>query len=276
MRSHIVPSFFGAYLKETSATGYLRGALAPNLRKQDLLTKELLCSECEGRLSVWEKDFKEFALEKVQDDRYTELEYGPWLLRFIVSISWRVLVTGWTPPTAEHPKLSALLRGTLENWRLFLLDARKQPGSEHHFFVIAGFPVSMPSDAHQKTIHYLLRSIDAGTAGNGRTFFVYTKALRSLIFSPIVPASPRGWINTRVHAGAGKLVSPQKIAMPGFGEFLSSRVGDVFSHALSAKQRAKITEAILHNPERALSSESHEVHKATRRLITNPKAKGAW
>ena len=275
-RSHIVPSFFGAYLKETSATGYLRGGSVPNLRKQDLLTEELLCNACEGRFAVWKKDFKELALEKVQHDRYTELDYGPWLLRFIVSVSWRVLVAGWRQLATERPRLSSLITSTSENWRLFLLDARKHPGTEHHLFVVAGSPVSISADAHEKTLHYLLRSIDAGTGGNGRTFFVYTKALRSLIFSPIVPSSPRGWINTRVHTGCGKLISPQAIAMPGFGEFLSSRVRDSFSETLSERQRTKITEAVLRNPERALSSESYEVHKATQRLITNRKTKDGW
>ena len=32
--SHIIPSFAGNYLKATSATGYLRDAVKPNVRRQ--------------------------------------------------------------------------------------------------------------------------------------------------------------------------------------------------------------------------------------------------
>ena len=38
-KSHIIPAFFGSYLKKTSATGYLRSGEAPNLRVQDLQTR---------------------------------------------------------------------------------------------------------------------------------------------------------------------------------------------------------------------------------------------
>lgn len=55
--SHIIPKFAGKWLKETSATGYLRTAENPNVRKQDLPTEKLLCYDCEGLLSLWEKAF---------------------------------------------------------------------------------------------------------------------------------------------------------------------------------------------------------------------------
>jgi hypothetical protein len=155
---------------------------------------------------------------------------------------------------------------TVENWRLFLVGDRKQPGSEHHLFVFAGAPLNMPPGLHDKTLHYMLRAVDASTGGNGRTLFVYSKALRSLMFSPIVPASPTGWTNTRVHAGEGKLVSPQTLGMVGFGDFLNSRVHEAFQQPLSERQQARIRDAILRDPQRALTSESFKVHEATKRL----------
>ena len=163
-QSHIVPSFFGAYLKETSATGYLRGALEPNLRIQDLSKEDLLCDSCEGRLSVWEGKYKEEAFDKVQDDSFRELEYGPRLLLFLVSLSWRVLVTQRADFVAKHPQFSDIVEKTLENWRLFLVEERSQPASEHHLFVFAGIPESMPDGLHEKILHYMLRSVDATVA----------------------------------------------------------------------------------------------------------------
>lgn len=266
-QSHIVPSFFGAYLKETSATGHIRGAETPNLRVQDLLRKELLCDSCEGRFAVWEKAYKENAFQNVQDDGFTQLDYGSWLLPFLVSLSWRVLVTEKEGLAEDYPQFSAIVERTLENWRLFLLGNRRQPGSEHHLFIFAGIPETMPVESHEKSLHYMLRAVDATAAVGSRTLFIYTKALRSLVFSPILPASPSGWMNTRVHAGQGKLLSPQKIAMAGFGKFFNSRVGEVFCQPISEKQMGRIGEAMMRNPERALSSESHKVYRASVQLL---------
>jgi hypothetical protein len=237
------------------------------LRIQDLVKEELLCDACEGRFAVWEKDYKEKAFYAIQDDNFTQLQYGPWLLPFLVSLSWRALVAEKEGLAATHPQFSGLVERTLENWRLFLLGDCKQPSSEHHLFIFAGVPVTMPVDSHEKTLHYMLRSIDAAAAAGNRVLFIYTKALRSLVFSPILPARPSGWVNTRVHAGQGKLLSPQKIAMAGFGGFLNSRIEDAFGQPISEKQMGKIGDAMMRNRERALSSESHGVHRASKQLL---------
>jgi hypothetical protein len=265
--SHIVSSFFGAYLKETSATGHLRSADTPNLRVQDLRKERLLCDACEERLSVWEGEYKEKAFKLLQDDNFRGLEYGAWLLPFLVSISWRVLAAEQKELITRRPKFRGVVERTLQNWRLFLLGERSQPQSEHHLFVFAGIPQSMPPDSHERSLDYVYRAVDATTAVGNRGIFVYTKALRSLIFSPIVPSTPSGWENTRVHAGQGRLVSPQKIAMRGFGAFFNSRIELAFGRPLSGKQLTKIEEAMVQNPDRALASESYKVRVASRKLI---------
>jgi hypothetical protein len=266
--SHIVPSFFGTYLKETSATGYLRGAGAPNLRVQDLVKRRLLCDRCEGRFAVWEGQFKEKAFKAVQNDGFRELEYGDWLLLFLVSVSWRVLISEVADGLVRrNPQFSKAIEAARESWRLFLLGERKQPRSEHHLFIFAGLPQSVPADYHPKSLDYIYRAVDATSGFAKRVLFIYTKALRSMFFSPIVPSSPGGWTNTRVHAGFGRMVSPQKIAMPGFGGFINSRVAACFGHSLSDKQIAKIADVMVTNPDRALASESYKVHLAGRSLI---------
>lgn len=268
-QSHIVPSFFGSYLKETSATGYLRSGETPDLRVQDLPRQNLLCDCCEGRFAVWEKAFKEDVLPSVQSDRFKELKYGPSLLPFLVSVSWRILAVQQELLDKTHPQVSPAVSRTLENWRLFLLGKRKQPGSEHHLFVIAGVPVKMPPSSHEKMLQYLLRGIDAGTSGDSHTLFVYAKPLRSLIFSPVAPASPKGWIGTRVHSGVGRIGPRQRIEMAGFLEFLNSRVTECHGKPVSEIQRRKISEAIIRQPERALASESYRVHRASKQLMAD-------
>jgi hypothetical protein len=271
-QSHIIPAFFGSYLKETSATGYLRSGETPNLRVQDLPKQNLLCDCCEGRFAVWEKAFREEVLPLVQSDGFEELKYGPSLLRFLVSLSWRILAVQQELLAKTHPQVSLAVSRTLENWRLFLLGKSKQPGSEHHMFVIAGVPVEMPPSSHEKMLHYLLRGIDAGTSGDSRTLFVYAKPLKSLIFSPVIPTLSKGWIGTRVHSGTGRLGPRQRIEMAGFLDFLNSRVTECHAKPLSENQRRKIGEAIVRQPERALASESYRVHRASKQLMVIRKA----
>lgn len=272
--SHIVPSFFGRYLKETSATGFLRGAVSPNKRQQDLAKGFLLCGECEQRFSRWENEFSAVALPVVQSDDFQVLRYGPWLLPFVVSVSWRVLVSDRDDLVRDYPQFKEQVDEVLEEWRLFLLELRRNPGTEHHIFVFAGVPEKVPSEAHRKLLHYMLRSIDASEGVSSRQLFVYVKPLRTLMFSPIVPRYPAGWTNTRIHLGTASLMGPQEIAMKGFGDFLNSRVEECFSTQLSAEQQAKIREAIVGNPAKALSSESYKVHKATQKLFGAARASG--
>ena len=265
--SHVIPAFFGRYLKETSATGFLRGAVSPNKRVQDLAKEFLLCEECEQRFSGWEREFSGLALPVVQGDDFRVLRYGPWMLPFIVSLSWRVLVSDRDDLLQGHSHFTEEVGKVLESWRLFLLGRRRDPGTEHHVFVFAGVPTSVPDDAERQLLHYMLRTIDATEGISSRTLFVYVKALRTLVFSPIVPRYPSGWKNTRIHPGTASLRSPQRIFMKGFGDFLSSRVKEAFSTPLSAAQQGKIREAMLSDPRKALSSESYRVHKATQKLF---------
>jgi hypothetical protein len=56
-RSHIVPSFVGKWLKDTSVTGFLRHGIDQSLRQQDIPKQPLLRSSCEFRFSMFEDRF---------------------------------------------------------------------------------------------------------------------------------------------------------------------------------------------------------------------------
>jgi hypothetical protein len=53
--SHILAGFVYRWMKETSATGYLRFGQQPNLRVQDGVKLHLLCAE--DRFNQWETQF---------------------------------------------------------------------------------------------------------------------------------------------------------------------------------------------------------------------------
>jgi hypothetical protein len=266
-RSHIVPAFAVRYLKATSATGHLRSAIDPDLRRQDLETTPLLCHDCEQVISASERQFSLLAFPLVQDDNFREFEYGPWLLRFAVSLSWRMLVTWKADVECDFPQFRSLLASTLEGWRLFLGGERKSPGTEHHLFVFAGIPTKLSGDLHPKLLHYVLRSIDATPVVGQRCLAGYVKMLRSLFYSPILPHKPSGWKQTRIHAESGRLMSAQEVRMRGFGGLLDDRIREAFATPLSEAQINKINKTVLKDPNRALSSESYKVHRATRSIF---------
>jgi hypothetical protein len=55
--SHILPAFVYRWMKDTSATGYVRSSQQPNVRAQDGVKVHLLCGDCEARLNQWETEF---------------------------------------------------------------------------------------------------------------------------------------------------------------------------------------------------------------------------
>lgn len=271
--SHIIPAFAGRYLKDTSATGYLRDGLNPNIRRQDTAKQPLLCSDCEQIFSSFEREFSQKAFPVLQGDDYRELEYGPWLLKFAVSLSWRILIINHPEVEKDVPHFKQPIQEALENWRLFLLGRRKQPGPQHHLFVMgipeSIFPTSASKDLHPQTFNYLLRGIDATEFVTDKSVGVYAKMLRSIFYSPIVPLSATGWNNTRIHAGPGRLISPQRLNMPEFVGFIQARIVELHTKQMSENQRRKVSEAMLRDPEHTVNSESFRIHQATRRLLGN-------
>ena len=265
--SHIVPAFNGKYLKDTSATGFLRDSENPNHRRQDLFKQKLLCSECEQIIGRIEQSFSTDSFPILQSDSFTSLAYDQSLLAFAVSISWRTLVTRYVSLVADFPMFAPKLAATMESWRRFLLGLQSKPDSEHHLFVFSGFPNSMPPDPHPKSLYYLLRGIDVTAVVGSGVLAIYAKLMRMMFYSPIIPRNPTGLTNTRIHAGAGRLISPQTLAIPGFMDFVKSRIAEAYSEPLSRNQVRVITEAILKDPERVARSESLKVRKASRRLI---------
>ena len=90
-RSHIIPKFVYRYIKETSATGFLRHAMVPNQRIQDGIKIDLLCLECERLFSKDEDCFKDNIFDQIILEKKYDLRYGEPFLRFAASISWRVI-----------------------------------------------------------------------------------------------------------------------------------------------------------------------------------------
>jgi hypothetical protein len=264
--SHVIPAFVIRYLKDTSATGHLR-APGSSGRIQDLPTPDLLCSPCEQIFARFEREFSLRAFPKIQSDDFQGFEYGEWLLKFAVSLAWRVLTVDARDVAELTPKWTAKIGATLEAWRKYLLGLQNSPHTIHHLFVFPGLPDEVPDDSHPKSLHYYLRAVDATVLDGRNNLGVYCKLLRSIFYSPIVPAKPSGWSGTQIYAGGGTLIlSHQSLTSSQFGGFLQSRVRLGFNQSLSEKAIAQITKSIKKNPQRAAESETFTVHEVSKEL----------
>lgn len=258
--SHIIPRFVINWLKESSATGFLRGAENPNLRLQDAAKMPLLCSDCEERFSRFERHFAEQIFHPYQNMGTQKFAYDESLLKFIVSISWRTLFTQQQVLNGEAPDLVPYAKSALNTWGNYLLELRQDEGNyEHHMFFLDFVDVRRnTAEIPSKFQFYTQRTIDGCLALGKGIVFAYTKFPGVILVSAIHPPKLEGWVSTRIKRGGGEIASPQEIAFPGFYEFLIDRVKRAFNSGISNIQKNRISKSIRNNPERALFSRTFE------------------
>ena len=154
--SHIISKFIGKELKKSSGSQTFVDGINPqkNPKPQDTPKEFLLCGQCEQLFSKWETDFRNKVMPANQS-LLIPINYGDWMLKFAVSISWRVLAYHkYARPYTEDevtskdlakffPALAPEGHGeaanALETWRSFLLGNRTNviPFNQH-FLVLNG------------------------------------------------------------------------------------------------------------------------------------------
>lgn len=250
--SHIIPRFAVRWLRETSATGYLRGK-SINLRLQDARRIRLLCEACEQRFGRWERTFAETIFRPYLDDRVTDFEYDEWLLKFVVSLAWRTAQTKSTHLSLEQS--NALKRAT-KRWSRFLLGDARSPGPHQHHFMLSNAVRVADGPAPEGFFTYMLRSFDS-TIVNGRTDVIAFTKLPGMVFaSYVIPRRPSGWHGTAI-VTSGRLTERQSLANGSFAEFLANRTAEVIGDQTYSPKQAEIIERdAMANP-KLLESESH-------------------
>lgn len=270
--SHVIPSFVYKWLKNTSGTGFIRFGLEPNKRAQDGYTRPWLCDECEGRFNTWETEFAN-AIFHPMNSGIDRISYGPSLLKFCTSVSWRVLLFFIEEVgLADWPtNLREATNRANEVWKQFLLDERTNPDShEQHL---------LPLEAVQSFTHgyvptninrYFLRTVDLDIVRGEKTAIVYSKLGRFVIVGFIieVPHPPR-WVGTKVHVRHG-IIEPRNYSVPeNFGDYLfgqARKMADLQSR-ISGRQNEKIIEIYTKDIDRIARSKTVEAMSHDVRLF---------
>jgi hypothetical protein len=262
--SHIIPQFVAKWLKDTSATGYLRQAVNPNLRKQDFPAQELLCDKCENRLSRWETQFSQSIFIPYWDGE-TEFAYNDWLLKFAVSLIWRAGIVQLENFRQYKPNLVHHLERALAVWKDYLLDKVSSPKPYAHHLFFMDFVESVKGIILPEGFHwYTSRSVDTTIFANSKEVYGYVKLPDMVFFTGIFPNRPPGWKNTRLYARGKISTSNQIVSNNTFLGFYLDRIqqGERLAAMTSSRQRGKISAAIKRDSERNLQSHSFQVFLA--------------
>ena len=257
-KSHIIPKFVSKWLKETSATGFLRGVKKPEKRMQDLPKLPLLCGDCEQRFSKLESYFARKLFHPILNEKKEEIDYDDNLHRFIISLSWRTLVTSFSDQVKADPWIEKHLNQAEVTWRRYLLKESSNSGSyEHYLFFVR----NIESEIYMPKIlqWYILRATDSTLASNQNQVFSFTHFPHFFFVSTIVPFTFSDWKSTKIER-SGKFTTKSQINDHFFWDFIESR-GEQASPIINGSANKQIAKSLEKDPEKFLKSESFLVFR---------------
>jgi 5-methylcytosine-specific restriction endonuclease McrA len=253
--SHIIPKFIVKWLKDTSASGFLRTG-DTGYRIQDTFKINLLCQDCEELFSAWETYFAEQIFYPFQDGK-TKLPYDDRLNKFMLSIAWRLLRVH-VYELVDDPIRRGYTETALEKWKDYLLDKTKElKPYENHIFFLDNLD-RQSTELPDKFLWYTLRSIDSIIATLSKDeVFTFAKIPGILLVSSINPTEFGGWKVSKLDAD-GMIELPQKITHEDIVQFLVSRSTMTMQIKLSKSEQDKIATAIKNKGEKILESKTLE------------------
>lgn len=257
--SHIIPSFVYKWLKESSGTGFIRFGYNPNLRTQDGHKRYWLCGNCEMLFNSWETEFANTVFHPLNNGENIQIPYGSWLLKFAVSVSWRVLkyfienreITHF--PDSLHMKAN----NALSNWKDFLFDQCPHPAQFEQHMILLNHLKSFNSPNMPSNINrYILRTVDIDAVRvdelNG---FVYSK-MGHIVLIGFIDMHSHQWKGTKLHVKKGVLGSMRYSLPAVIGDYFMDRAKKVseIKDSISSNQKRKIDESYKKNMDRAINS----------------------
>lgn len=259
--SHIIPAFVFAWQKESSGTGFLRSGEAPNKRVQDGQQVPLLCPACEGLFNKWETVCNAQIFLPLHRKQASSFQYSDWLLKFAVSVSWRVLTYFRMRDDLKHltPQLPRAADRAERVWRNFLLGREPHPGLfEQHVLPLDTAESFTMSDAPPNLNRYILRTVDPTVFRVGDRAFVYAKMCRFLLVGFIEMPHPRRWKGTKLHVSGGTLGNTHYSVPDDLWVAIRDRARGLMEReaSISDRQRDHMDKALRRDMDRFVQSET--------------------
>lgn len=256
--SHILPAFVFRWLRETSATGHIRSIQDVNRRVQDGDKKPWLCGKCEAALGRDEREFSTKLFLPFLEGTNT-VAYGPWLQRFCVSVSWRVLahLKGTNPDQRYTDEQEQQATKAEKVWRDYLLGNRESlAGFDQHLLPLDIIEDTTFPDLPENINRFLARNVEMDVIGGRSEFMTYAKLGRFVIFG-MMKRPRQAWGGTRVFGNSGQ-IAPRTYSLPASIMYFlmdRARLSNEAISQMSEKQVDKVDAAILANIDRVVNSE---------------------
>ena len=257
--SHVVPAFPYRYLRNSSATGYMRDISNINERQQDGPKERWLCTNCEQKFGMFEKKFADSLFHPLVKGNLKDALYGPWLLQFCVSLSWRAL--RWVRSRDSFDDYSPSDRRRLEQaemrWKEFLLDTNT-PLNEFRQHLLLVRRVSAYSDGFPPQLNvYFRRTIEVDVLRVKKHVVVYVHFPCFVFMGVVRDDDPQSWISTEVQKTGGAFPVYQQIPHC-FNEYFAYKIRKAHdaSQSMNEKQKQKINDFVEANPTKVADSET--------------------
>ncbi|MGH8384925.1 MAG: hypothetical protein ACRESJ_05440 [Pseudomonas sp.] len=262
--SHFIPKFVGKWIKDTSATGFIRLNQSVNKRAQDTAKDYWLCRGCEQLFSGWEREFAKKIFYPVVNEGKSEAIYGDWLAKFCASLSWRTLTYIRNVSPDGHKGCEGVdeaLDQAESALADYLLGRSNNLGKyEQHFYPLEAFSKTNVRNLPANINRYILRNMHMDILYGEKGVMVYTKLPYFIVLGLTGHSESTRMRSSRVALGGGK-VSPREYWWPtGFAEYMFRKAREISGSykSINPKQRKVIDSALKTNPERAANSKTIE------------------
>jgi hypothetical protein len=261
--SHIIPKFVSDWQKESSGTGFLRSSEMPNRRVQDGEKEYMLCSDCEALFNQWETPFATRIFHPLNRQEAIRFEYKSWLLKFAISVSWRVLSWYKSEDLSEISESGkSLIAKALQTWKEFLFDQRPHPGSFEQHMILLDVIKSIQNidNLPPNWNRFMIRGYHINLAhSDGHPLYIYTKMGRITLLGFIGIKHPQHWLGTKIHVRRGVIGGSIRLPVQ-FLDYMRERALTELHEQdrISKKQYEVISRTYRKDRDRAVKSETFQ------------------
>lgn len=256
--SHFIPKFVGKWVKDSSATGYIRLNQNINKRAQDIAKDYWLCESCEQLFSGWEREFANKIFYPFVKNEADSARYGEWLAKFCASLSWRTLSYMRSVNPRSDESIDEIEMAILQGLSSFILGNSSNLGTyEQHLYPLdviesASAGVGLPENINR----YFLRTMHMDVLVGEGQVMVYTKLPKFILLGLANHSESKQMRSSRISLKEGRLF-PQGYYWPkGFAQYIFGKAKEISQlyKEINPNQQAVIEKAIAKNPERAAAS----------------------
>lgn len=249
--SHVLPAFIFRWLRNRSgAASHLRHTDSPNRRVQDGLKFPWLCNDCEGHFSRYETAFASQVFHPWHSGKQ-RIAYENWLLKFCVSISWRVLkfARGKNKAPSYTGEQMRLMDEAEVRWRAFLNDDVPHPSAfEQHVLIFDTIADTNVPGLPNNFNRFMMGAVTLDIVGSKESLMTFAKLGRFNIFG-IIQKGRGEWGGTKIHVRQG-LLMPSKVVIPSglLDLFIEkAQYASKSMSTISKSQRKKIDDNVIAN-----------------------------